>query len=300
MTTLRTRAVILALAASAAAPAGARAAGLKHLLTITADEKGEPLRAPEGSACTDQGALVVADTGNGRLLTFTYRDGRLAPGAVVRLAEAASPSRVQIDGQGNVLVLDRRSKRIVRVDAAGRYAGAVELKGAAGRAAPVPTAFKVDAAGTLYVLDVAGRRVLVAAADGTVGRELPWPAGPEEFTDLAVDAGGRILAVDSVGSRVWAAEKADTAFKAIGEGLKDRVSFPAGLTEHRGRLYLVDQHGHGLALLAGDGSFQGRELEMGWVDGKLYYPAQLCANGEGQLFIADRGNNRVQVFGESR
>jgi DNA-binding beta-propeller fold protein YncE len=298
--TLCTSAALLAVAALAAAPGTSRAASLRHQLTIGHDDKEGPLLAPEGVACGDKGAIVIADTGNGRLLTFTYREGRLAGGIPVKLAEATTPVRVQVDGQGNVLVLDRKTRRIVRVDTAGKFAGAVELKGASGAAAVQPTAFRVDQAGGLYVLDVAGRRVLVAQPGGKVVRELPLPREQEEFTDVAVDATGRVLALDAVGARLWVADKAATAFRPLGEGLKERVSFPAYVAEARGRLYLVDQHGHGLALLGADGTFQARELEMGWVDGKVYYPAQLCVSGDGLVVVADRANNRVQVFSEAR
>jgi hypothetical protein len=295
----RISAAILLAAAVAAAPGTARPAGLMPLLNITFDDKEEPLLAPEGVACSGQGAIVVADTGNGRLLLYRLRDGRLTGGAPVRLAEVTSPARVQIDGRGDVLVLDRRTRRIVRVDAAGKFAGVVELKGAAG-AAVVPLAFRVGAAGELYVLDVAGRRVLVAGPEGRVRRELPLPRGLEEFVDLAVDQAGRLLALDAVGARLWVAERDATTFKPLSVSLKDRVAFPVYLLEDRGRLSLVDQHGHGLVQLGADGGFQGRDLEMGWAPGKLYYPAQACSNGEGLVVIADRGNNRVQVFTDSR
>jgi hypothetical protein len=35
---------------------------------------------------------------------------------------------------------------------------------------------------------------------------------------------------------------------------------------------------------------------MGWNEGLLYYPSQMCLNEKGEVFIADRGNSRVQVF----
>jgi len=289
----------LALAALAS-PREAQAAGLKHVATIAIDDKEVPLRAPEGVACTDQGRVVVADTGNGRLVTYAYRDGRLSGGTPVKLPEGSSPRRVQLDGRGEVLVLDGKSRRIMKVDLEGRFGGFVELKGATGPGAVVATAFKVDAADRLLVLDVAGRRVLLAGLDGQVTRELPLPPSPAVITDVALSGSGRLLAIDAAGSRLWAADKDAKAFKALGEGLKDRVSFPAYLAEVRGRITLVDQHGHALAYLGTDGSFQGRALEMGWSEGALYYPAQLCAAGEALLLVADRGNNRVQVFQEAR
>lgn len=289
----------LALAALASPGAG-RAAGLKHVATIAIDDKEVPLRAPEGVACTDQGRIVVADTGNGRLLAYAYRDGRLSGGAPVKLPEGISPRRVQLDGRGEVLVLDGRSRRILKVDLEGRFGGWLELKGTAGPGAVVVGAFKVDAADRLLVLDVAGRRVLVAGLDGQVTRELPLPPAPAAFTDVAALGAGRLLALDAAGSRLWAADKDAKAFKPLGEGLKEHASFPTSLAEVRGRLTLVDQHGHALVLVGSDGSFQGRALEMGWSEGALYYPAQACGAGDALLVVADRGNNRVQLFQEAR
>ena len=182
------------------------------------------------------------------------------------------------------------------MDAAGKFAGAIEWKGVTGASAVSPIAFKVDASDNLYVLDVAARRVLVAEPSGKVIREIALPRGETEFTDVAVDGAGRILAVDSVGSRVWAVDRGAKEFKPLGVGLKDRVSFPTYLVEDHGKMYLVDHNGNGIALLGADGGFLGRELEMGWTNGKVYYPSQMCVNADGLAFVADRNNNRVQVF----
>jgi len=54
--------------------------------------------------------------------------------------------------------------------------------------------------------------------------------------------------------------------------------------------------GCGIVMLSEDGSFMGRQLSMGWTEGFLYYPTQICVNEKGEVFIADRGNNRVQIF----
>jgi hypothetical protein len=35
---------------------------------------------------------------------------------------------------------------------------------------------------------------------------------------------------------------------------------------------------------------------MGWKEGELLYPADICLNDKGEIFIADRGNNRVQMY----
>jgi hypothetical protein len=35
---------------------------------------------------------------------------------------------------------------------------------------------------------------------------------------------------------------------------------------------------------------------FGWKDGFLRYPAQLCVNDKGEVYVADRENSRVQIF----
>jgi hypothetical protein len=95
---------------------------------------------------------------------------------------------------------------------------------------------------------------------------------------------------------VWAAEKADVAFKPVTKSLKDVMSFPAYLTLTKGRIYVVDENGGGVVILGQDGSYLGRRLGYGWNEGLVRYPAQLCINETGEAVLADRQNDRVQVF----
>ena len=66
--------------------------------------------------------------------------------------------------------------------------------------------------------------------------------------------------------------------------------------DHLGRLFIVDENGGGIVILGPDGSFQGRQSNMGWKPGSLRYPSGLCVDTAGMMFVADRGNNRIQVF----
>jgi sugar lactone lactonase YvrE len=249
----------------------------------------------EGVACDAQGTVVVADTGNRRLVTYTWRGGNLEGGTALRVPQLTHPVRLQIDSKGFVLALDRRSRRILRVDASGAAAGFLEPKGTSGGF--TPAAFKLDAADRAYVLDVAARKVLVLAPDGGVTRELPLPAGGTAVTDVAVDAGGKVYVVDAVTATLYAAAPDEKAFKAISASLKDRISFPGYLAvDARGRLFVVDQHGSAVVRMGTDGTFQGRDLAWGVADGALDYPGQLCFTESGEVVVADRNNDRVQVF----
>lgn len=286
---------ILAVAMSLAAARGraADAIAFTHEASIYQDVKEGPLNAPEGVACDAAGHVVVADTGNGRLVTYSMKEGRVAGGSELKIPQLAYPQRLQIDGKGNLFALDGKAHRIVRVEADGKSGTLVDVKAEKGQA--VVGSFKLDPQDVLYVLDIASNKVLVADAAGSVARQVDLPREGAVFTDIAVDAGGTIYAVDAVGASVWSVEKGGTAFKALARGMKDRMSFPTYITASKGRLYLVDQNGSGIVLLGVDGSYQGRQLSIGWGDGLVNYPAQLCLT-DNLAFIADRYNNRVQAF----
>lgn len=297
---MRTTIFVLLLAAAAVrGPARAvPAAGLRFQRAIYVDSAGVALRNPEGVACDERGTVVVADTGNGRLLTYAWKDGALEGGTQVKIPQVTYPVRVQIDPEGFVLALDRRSRRIARMDARGEFAGWLDPRGASG---PVTVAsFKLDAAGNVYVLDVVAHKVLVVSPEGSVKRELPVPQA-SGITDVAADSAGRVYVVDAVAAVVFSAEPEASSFQPLSKSLKEMVGFPIYLSpDDRGKLYLVDQNGNGVVRIGIDGTFQGRELAMGRGEGGVYYPAQLCITQGGDVFIADRSNNRVQVFSTPR
>jgi sugar lactone lactonase YvrE len=296
VTNAKTR-LVLSLAALLAAPAArAQAISLVHVTSIYEDDKDRPLNKPEGVTCDAQGRVVIADTGNGRLLNLSFKNRRVAGASEVRLTQLPAPAALQLDPKGNVLVLDRKARKIGRVDPTGQFQGYVEVKGVSSPSSVVPGAFKVDGAGSIYLLDITSLKVLVLDPEGAVTRQLDLPRGGAVFTDLAVDPAGSVYALDAVGSSIWIADKAATSFKPLVQGMKEVVQFPTYVAVNRGRLFVTDQNGHGLAVFGIDGSYQGRLLGLGWTDGLVYYPAQLCISEAEELFLADRYNSRVQVF----
>jgi hypothetical protein len=300
VTTRTTRTAAALAALLAAGGARAQSLALKPEVAVYQDAKEVALKAPEGVACREDGAVLVADTGNGRLLRFSWKDGVLSAPTEVKIPQVTQPGDVQLDATGGgFLVLDRKERRIARVDAAGALAGWLDPKGLT-KGSVVPASFAVGADGSVVILDAAASTVLVLEADGGVRRKLPLPRDGAVFTAVAAGANGTVYAVDAVAARVWAAPKDAKELKPFSEPLKGYMNFPGHAFATPRGLVLVDQNGSGLVVIGQDGSYLGRQLSMGWSAGFVYYPAQICVSGPGDVFVADRGNNRLQVFSAAR
>jgi len=280
---------LLLLCVLAASAARADTLQLSPAGSAYGDAKGEPLRSPEGVACTAEGRVVVADSGNGRLLTWAFKDGALVAGAPIKFPELGVPVRLQIDSRGNVLSFDGKTRRIARVGEEGTFGGFLAPKGVPPATGFFPVSFKLDKVDNVYLLDVASSRVVVLDRDGAFIRQIAEPPGAS-FSDIAIDANGAVLAVDGPHAMVYA----DGVPLARA---KEYASFPSYITvTGQGLIVLVDGHGHGLVVLAPDGTYLGRRLSIGWTEGLVYYPEQICIDAKGDTFVADRGNNRLQAF----
>ncbi len=279
----------------AAAPAAAQEVRLRPAGAIYLDARGSGLKAPEGVDSDGRSLLIVADTGNRRLLRYELVSGRLAPTGEIRLPQLPYPTQVRLDPSGQILALDGRSHRIVRVGPNGEFRGLVELD-AGDRGEVLVKGFEVDDEGQLYVLDAAGARILVFGSGGGLRRQIAFPAEVGFVSDLAVDSAGMVFAVDSVRRRVLAARTDEETLVPLAGGLAADSAFPTAIVADRlGRLFLADQGGGGILILERSGALLSRQSAMGWKEGYLRHPSGLSAV-DGQLFVADRGNNRIQVF----
>jgi sugar lactone lactonase YvrE len=268
---------------------------LKWLRSVYVDARGGGLKYPEGVACTDE-SFVVADTGNRRILRFTYQGESVTPDAEFPVPKAR-PMRLSLNSRGEVYFLDGRDRRIAILGTAGEKTRYLKPRSVPFSTEVVPKSFTIDRKDQIFLLDVLSENVLVLDAEGQYQRHIPFPEDYGFFSDLAVGPQDTVYLLDGVEAVVYAAARGEKAFSPLTEGLKDYMNFPTSLSlDDDGVLYLVDQFGSGLALVGQDGAFLGRELSLGWTEGGLYYPSQICISGNGTLFVADRNNSRIQLF----
>jgi sugar lactone lactonase YvrE len=276
---------------------GAGAGKFKHMRSVYSDDKGGSIKHPEGVACNERSLFIVADTGNGRLLRFTFRDGTLGDRAEIKVPQLSIPLRVQINSKGEIYALDGKRRRIIRLSPEGEFKSYIEPRGLPSPGSWIPRGLTIDKKDNIYILDVFSGRVLVLNPEGRYQKQVTFPEDYGFFSDLSVDLKGTIFLIDSTRAMVFHATKGSDSFSPLTKSLKEYMSFPTSLAvDSRGKIYIVDQNGSGVVILGQDGSFQGRRLSMGWKEGLLYYPSQLCINEKGEIFIADRNNNRIQIF----
>ena len=275
----------------------AQAVKFRHLLSLYSDDKEGGMKNPEGVACSEKSLLVVSDTGNGRLLRYTFQEKALKTEGEIKVPQLTYPLRIQINSKGEIFVLDGKKRRILRLTPAGEFKGYVDPEGLPSSPAMVPRSFKIGTNDTIYILDIFGERVIELSPDGKYRKHFEFPKSHGFFSDLAVDSKGNLLLMDSTQRMVYSAAREAKGFLPLTKNLRDYLNFPTNLTtDGRGRIYIVDENGSGIVILAQDGSYLGRQLSMGWNEGLLYYPSQMAINEKGEAFIADRGNNRVQIF----
>ncbi len=275
---------------------GAESLKLRYTGAVYADDKGVGMIDPEGVACNDKSSLIIADTGNGRLLRYTISEGTVKGGDPVTLPELSNPLATHISAGGDILVLDGKQRKIARIGTDGTFKGFIAPAGIPAPQEYIVRNFKTGSEG-LYLLDIYSGRVLILDEGGKYLRHLPFPDEYGFMSDLAADAQGTVYLLDTVNGMIYSAPKGAKGFLPFSPKLEEYMNFPAGMfLDARGTLYLLDKHGSSVVAIGRDGSFRGRSLGFGWKEGLLNRPTQICINGKGEAFIADSANNRVQMF----
>lgn len=276
--------------------AGAGLLKLRHQASLYADAQGTPLRYPQGVGCGGD-HFVVADSGNGRVLRVEVSGTLARATGIVKLPEISYPIRVDGDASGALVVLDGKSRRLARVRADGTFAGWIEIPPAEGVTTVAVRSFALGAKGVISAADTAGRRIAQIAPEGGVERSIALPSEMRSLSDIAVDARGSIYALDGVGRRVWVAHPGEAALAPLSAPLTEDLDFPGAIeADPSGRLLVTDLDGGGVVILGPDGSFRGRQSAFGWKEGLLRYPTDICSSARGLALVADRENQRVQVF----
>lgn len=259
---------------------------------------------PFGVAVDGSGNVLIADTDNHRIRRVDARSGIISTvagtgevgsggdGGVATDAQMNTPHGLAVDGEGNLFIADYDDHRVRRVDA---------LSG--------------------IITTVAGTGVLDFSADGVVATSAalysPWA--------VAVDSAGNLFIADSTANRIMRVDAVTTIISTYagtgahgyaGDGAAaDRAELdtPNGIAvDGEGNLFIAEYDGHRvrrvdatsglISTYAGTGAvWEGFSDEGGdggiATNARLGNPTAVAIDRDGNLFIADAGNNRIRRVG---
>jgi DNA-binding beta-propeller fold protein YncE len=268
---------------------------------------------PLGVAVTPTGDRIYVTESDGTRLVRMY-DHAGKPMGTLKPPTSTGPSHlpmyVAIDPTTqDVYVSDRQTAAIYIYDANGKFLRTFAPKGnLGGRWAPLGLAFAPD--GTFYVTDVRGQdsknhRIVVFGPNGTLIRSLGKPGQLSFPNGIVVDAQGNLEVSDSNNGRLVIFSPAGKMIATISPGVGGGdLGLPRGVAiDDAGRLFVVDTSDHNVKLYKIGNSkaptpiFIGLFGTEGQVDGTFEYPNGAATDTRAHIYITDRENNRVQVWG---
>jgi len=264
---------------------------------------------PLGVAATPSGdRIYVTESGGERLVRVYDRAGKpvgtLKP--PLSTGKGHTPVYVAINPTTqNVYVSDRLTESVYIYDAQGKYLRTFAPKGKLdGGWAPLGLAFGPD--GSLYATEVSGKahRVLVFAPDGTLARSMGKPGQLSFPNGIVVDSQGNIEVSDSNNGRLVVFSPYGKIMATISRGVGEGdLGLPRGAAvDDSGRLFVVDTTDQMVRVYTIEkskptpvyiGSFGGEGLQ----DGMFQYPNGIATDTRAHIYVTDRENNRVQVWG---
>lgn len=227
--------------------------------------------------------LVDAQTGIIRTIAGTGWQGYSGDGDLATEARLNSPSGVAVDDEGNIFIADTFNNRIRIIDGRTGIISTLAGTGEQGSTGDEdlavraqlsgPSGITVDHAGNLLIADTGSHRIrkvdratkIITAVAGSGAGGGAGDGGPAVLAELnnptgvAVDKNGNILIADMLNNRV---RRVDAA------GL---ISTIAG---------------------TGEEGFDGDGFSA--TQAHLLQPSGVAADAEGNVFVADSGNNRIR------
>ena len=278
------------------------------------------------------GAVASADSGLG---SFPYKgigDGKKATEVVLTLVDG-----ITVDSQGSLFISHRSKNRIRKVNKDGIITtiagnGKAGFGGDNGPALKASLNFPAglchDEVGNLYVADRNNHRIrridtsgIITTVAGTGTPDWSGDGGPAVEadlnypSDLVCDGKGNLYISDRSNNRIRKVDSKGVISTVVGLGLPEFggdfgpateafLKYPFGIDlDNKGNLYIADRGNNRIrkvdsqgiiTTVAGDGThfFSGDYGPA--TRASLAYPTDVVADNKGNLYIADRNNNRVR------
>lgn len=268
-------------------------------------DAGDPEMVRPVGLAVGSGRLFVADSGAAVVRVFSsggFDMGTVGGGVLAVPAYVASDEATE-----TLYVVDRELHAVLRFDKDGAPLGELHPSVEA-TAGWDPLGVAVDGEGSVAVTDSAGRhRMLLLDRNGDAefslgsaeASNVPGSVGVAlDYPNSVAFSDGEIWVSDSNNRRVLVFDRSGDLQRFIRlQGVARGLTFLKNDTEEGTYVAVVDALASSIVLLDGDGEEVTRYGEPGTKAGQLAYPNDIIYDPDtSQLFVADTGNARVQVW----
>jgi DNA-binding beta-propeller fold protein YncE len=169
-----------------------------------------------------------------------------------------------------------------------------------------PLGLSFDALGSLYVTDVSSspQRILVFDPSGAYVKTLGTAVGLSFPNGVAADSAGNVYVTDGNNGRLIVLGPDDQVLAQIGRGVGDgNLGLPRGVAiDGQDRVYVGDATGQGVFVY---GTLKPGETHLQYLgffggegasNGQFLFPTGVNLDARGRVYVADSGNDRVQVW----
>ena len=254
-----------------------------------------------------RGILVVADTGNHRLVVFDDKGrSRGAMSWTGRGTASGEPRGVALDSRGRLYVVEGLSGELEVATSTGAHLGYLHPQLPAGAESARPQSIAVGASGRIYILYGGERRgIAVLQPNGETARTIGFEAGENGLLSTPV-----ALAVNADESRIAVADpKAPHQVKILASDGTLVTSFgPHGESDGAlsialnvawgpgDALWVIDGVRHSVDVFTADGRWLGRIGTFGRQPGELFYPIACTLLTPNRIAVLERAGARLQIL----
>ncbi len=271
---------------------------------------------PNDVTASASGDYYMTDTVNRRILKFNAKGifvtawGSEGTGN----GQFQNPRGIAVDSDGYVYVVDKKQNRIQKFDGNGAFILAFGGTGSGDGQLSAPHGVAASSNGFIYVADQNNNRIQKFKTDGTFVAKWGTQGNANgEFNaphGIDVSPSGLIYVADSGNDRVQLFDDTGTwqgSFGQTGSG-DGQFEQPMGITVNgNGDVFVSDPGNDRIQLFSvlpvvaqSQSTLQAIKYQFsGTVDGSFIDPTGVDLDSSGRLIVADRGNDRIQIFASS-
>jgi DNA-binding beta-propeller fold protein YncE len=284
-------------------PAGSDYIAPPQFLYSIAGKDATALVRPVGLGVGPDGRVYVADFGHHRISVFTNSGNYLFSFNTTGDGKLVNAVHLAIKGN-EVWVCDRYYHAIYVFDLQGKFLRKFVPKNE--KLAWTPLAISFDASGALRATDVGDtkkHRLVYFSEDGSrtvtigsTGASNGAQDQPGKFmfpNGVAVAPNGDVYVSDGDNRRVQVFNGKGTFLRVV-----DTSGVPRGIAlDGKQRLYVADALAHMVNVYDAKGKQLTQFGQRGFGPGQFNYPNDLAIDKGGRIYVTDRENNQVQVWG---